>query len=385
MLPVAHVAGVIEQAAVIGVDTVFYVSREGSFLRRVHETVGSILANGDCPLARHLEVSRRSTFGPSLRTLDPPELMRMWRQYGNQSPRGFLVSLGLDSEDYTDALRAFGLPVDEVLTNVSTNERLGEFLADHAVSKRILDSLASHRALLTSYLEDRGVGSSTALVADIGWRGTIQDNLCHLLPDVEFHGVYFGLFPYLNPQPPNSRKCAVVFDGNLGEDFGHVAPPAAVEAAWTPPIPTVLGYRRLADGRILPDGPFEHHRADGLINAFQAGVMDLLPLAKWMVASGATTELIRAGLQDALRRYFSDPLPGVCDIWFESAHDDTFGVLNETPYAKSRVSRDFLDMPDGAQTHALRSPRSGRRATHPGCRCRLQQWFAGSRAGRTFI
>lgn len=352
VLPVAHVAGVIEQAAQVGVERVYYLSREGSFLRRVHEAVGSILAGGEAPQPRHLQVSRRSTFGPSLRTLDPSDLMRMWRQYSNQSPRGFLVSLGLDAGDYAEDLRAFGLAVDGVLANVACDEQLGEFLADRAVSKRILKSLDTNRTLLTSYLEDRGVGEGTTLVADIGWRGTIQDNLCHLLPDLEFHGVYFGLFPYLNPQPPNSRKSAVVFDGNLGEGFNHVSPPAAVEAAWTPPIPTVLEYRRLADGRVMPVGPLEHHRADGLINAYQAGVLEsATTVASWMVSVGGTTELIRSGLQEVLRRYYSCPLPGVCDIWFESAHDDTFGVLNETPYAKSRVSREFLEMPDGAEAH----------------------------------
>jgi FMN phosphatase YigB (HAD superfamily) len=352
VLSVAHVAGVIEQAAQVGVEKVYYVSREGSFLRRVHEAVGSIITGGDAPQPRHLEVSRRSTFGPSLRTLDPSDLMRMWRQYSNQSPRGFLVSLGLDADDYADDLRRFGLGIEEVLVDVSRNERLGEFLADRTVSKRVMDSLDQNRALLAAYLEDRGVGDAPTVVADIGWRGTIQDNLCHVLPDVEFHGVYLGLFPYLNPQPANSSKRAVVFDGNLGDVFGHVSPPAAVEAAWTPSIPTVHGYQRLADGRVLPEGPLEPHRADGLIAAFQAGALDSAPtVARWMVSVGATTELIRSGLQDVLRRYYSCPLPGVCDIWFESAHDDTFGVLNETPYAKSRVSRDFLDLPHGAEAH----------------------------------
>ncbi len=352
VLPVAHVAGVIEQAAQTDVEKVYYVSREGNFLRRVHEVVGPILAGRDVPQPRHLQVSRRSTFGPSLRSLDRADLMRMWSQYSNQSPRGFLVSLGLDADDYADDLRMFGLATDEVLMDVSRNEQLSEFLADRAVSKRILESLDRNRSLLTSYLADRGIGKASTLVADIGWRGTIQDNLCHLLPDVEFHGVYFGLFPYLNPQPANSSKHAVVFDGNLGESFDHVSPPAAVEAAWTPLIPTVHGYEQLADGRVMPEGPLEHHRADGLIVAFQAGVLDSAPaVARWMVSVGATTGLIRSGLQDLLRRYYSNPLPGVCDIWFESAHDDTFGVLNETPYAKSRVSRDFLDLPDGAETH----------------------------------
>jgi hypothetical protein len=41
-------------------------------------------------------------------------------------------------------------------------------------------------------------------------------------------------------------------------------------------------------------------------------------------------------------RYYHEPPPGVADIWFSSAHDDTFGALNVTPFGKAIPSRSWL-------------------------------------------
>jgi hypothetical protein len=189
-----------------------------------------------------------------------------------------------------------------------------------------------------------------AVVADVGWRGTIQDNLCAVLPDTLVHGVYLGLFPYLNPQPVNARKSAVVFDGNLGEPYHFADPPAAVEAPWTPVVPSTVGYEAGADGVVRAVQEDEPGRAEHLLRCFADGVRLGAPVAaRRMAAVGADTTLLRAGLQEALVRYYRQPEPGVADIWFDSAHDDTFGALNETPYAKLEPPRSLLWSPVPAE------------------------------------
>ena len=60
-----------------------------------------------------IEVSRRSTFGPSLRTFEPGELMRLWSMYSTQSPRGLVASLGLDEEPARSVFANHGLDWDE--------------------------------------------------------------------------------------------------------------------------------------------------------------------------------------------------------------------------------------------------------------------------------
>jgi hypothetical protein len=152
---------------------------------------------------------------------------------------------------------------------------------------------------------------------------------------VHFHGVYMGLFPYLNKQPLNVSKEALAFDGNLGHSFDHVSPPAVLESPLTPSIPSAVGYTDHPDGRVLVVTQEELGRADELIFDFQAGVRAAVPyLVDHFIANGYDFDLLSKASENFLKRYFVDPDPGVADIWFSSAHDDTFGALNLSPFGK---------------------------------------------------
>jgi FMN phosphatase YigB (HAD superfamily) len=356
-LVVPHISAAIERAIELDEDTVFYMSREGASAAEIHGLVAKQMFGSQAPRCVHLEVSRRSTFGPSLTSLDDASLGRMWRQYSAQSPAGLLASLGLEPARFDDQLRKAGLAPDASIEGIRSNLRVREFLDRPDVSASITATLTTQREALLRYLADREFVRPRRVVVDVGWRGTIQDNLCHLLPDTELHGVYLGLFPFYNPQPVNATKRAVIFDGNRGEPFDHVEPPAALEGPLTPPICTTVGYANV-DGRIDAVLQEEVGRADDLVAAFQEGLRFGAPTAaRRYTAWGATSDLLRAGLQDALARYFRDPPPGVADIWFFSSHDDTFGAMNVTPFDKSRpdLSLTYGDTPPASRLSATAS------------------------------
>ena len=357
-LPVALVFAAAQRASERGLGRVFYVSREGAFLSELHRRISDEHPELRFPSAVHLEVSRRSTFGASLSRLDGPNLDRLWSQYPHQSIQGLLSSLGVDSDELGEGIHRFGLDPDEVIHEIRSNSRVREFLADTEVESTIMRSLKNQRELLVRYLRDRGVTADQALVVDLGWRGTIQDNFAHILTDVHFHGVYMGLFPYLNRQPVNVSKEALAFDGNLGDSFDHVSPPAVLESPLTPNIPSAVSYRLHPDGRVLVVTQEEVGRAGDLISNFQEGVRSATPfLVDHFIANGYDFELLSAASKVFLKRYFVDPDPGVADIWFNSTHDDTFGALNRSPFGKGfdpaailRAKGDLLKIP-----HALES------------------------------
>ncbi|MEN0077108.1 MAG: hypothetical protein AAGC69_22175, partial [Paracraurococcus sp.] len=86
-----------EGALAAGTDRLWFFTREGAFLREVHEAIRVAdpfsLALPDSGL---LEVSRLATFGPSLTDLSPQSLMRLWSLYSTQSLAGLGASLNLD-------------------------------------------------------------------------------------------------------------------------------------------------------------------------------------------------------------------------------------------------------------------------------------------------
>ena len=65
-------------------------------------------------------------------------------------------------------------------------------------------------------------------------------------------------------------------------------------------------------------------------------------VARWIVANGAATDVLRPVVAEHLADYYQRPHPGIADLWFDSAHDDTFGVLNVTSFAKTRPDRTWF-------------------------------------------
>jgi hypothetical protein len=87
---------------------------------------------------------------------------------------------------------------------------------------------------------------------DIGWRGTIQDNLAHVLPEKTLFGHYLGLARVLNEQPVNCRSTP------SAPTSTSTPRPATSWTPWPPgdaqqlPNGSVEGYRLLPSARSKP-------------------------------------------------------------------------------------------------------------------------------------
>src|SRR6185295_6164659 len=193
------------------------------------------------------------------------------------------------------AIAEAGLTVDDVVAHAATDERVAVLLDRPDVRSHVDRALRRRREALDAYLrQEMDLAHADVLVVDVGWRGTIQDNLARVLPDHRLHGLYLGLFPYLNPKPVEGTKRAVAFDANAGDPFVHVSPPAAIESPLTPDIPSPVDYTMRGDGRVVVVHEQEGPRARAEIEAFQAGVLAAAPrLVEWMVVNGLTTPMLR--------------------------------------------------------------------------------------------
>lgn len=343
-LAVMVVARGLEKAYREQVDRIHYVSREGIFLATVHEAVEPLLRPPGAQAVRpvHLALSRRATFGASLHAPYRFSLQRMWSMYAKQSPRAMLLSIGVDPDDFREEVLAAGLDLDAVISDVRLDPRVDAFLADPEVERKLTAHVERARDLLSRYVLGRTTMTSPFIVADIGWRGTIHDNLVRALGIGSSFGVYFGLFPFLNAQPVGSQKVAVAFDGNLGEDFAFADPPAVLERPWTPDVPSTIGYRD-EGGEVVPLFDQEAGHVSAGIAAFQQGSLEVAPLvARWLVGFGLTTTALRPQIAVWARELWENPPPGVADIWFSSDHDDSFGALNRTDFGKDRPGETWL-------------------------------------------
>lgn len=203
-----------------GVKQVFFLSREGQPLMRMFEMYQARV--GGQITTHYLEVSRRSTLLPSLAPLTEEKFETLFRQYRRISLLEFLSSLGLQAQTRSIA-KALGLP--------EGNEALREEDFPTSLTFTILKTLpqfqqlyesqrATRRRAFIAYLSELSGGTlpDRLVIVDVGWKGTIQDNLYALLccddgaPVKSITGYYLGLVAHGAAGPCNDKH-GLLFSG----------------------------------------------------------------------------------------------------------------------------------------------------------------------------
>jgi hypothetical protein len=326
----------LEQALKTGVDTMHFFTREGEFVgEAVTELInadvfGLAATDYDYPRVDVLEVSRLATFNASLDAIDRRSLMRMWSRYSTQSPTALGMTLKVSPEVLAAACRRVGLRPDEEIMDPWASPQVAALLEDPGFMTEANHRRLHDREVLLQYLESHGIdrdGGEPLLVVDLGWRGTIQDNLAPLLPDRTIHGVYLGLLKYLNPQPPNVDKSAWLFEENRGEELGRPIWANAVETLFNAAGGSVSGYT--IEGGTTAIRDVHEAEEEALAEAFRpvqrAALASLPAFARRVRLDGLTSSSLRGIGLARLAEYERRP-PSTLALAFERVqHNETFG------------------------------------------------------------
>lgn len=323
-----------QQAVKNNNEVVYFFTREGEFYLQIYNALakGYVLGS-ETPPAQLLEVSRVATFAASLGEVSPESLMRLWRQYSNQSPAGLLRSLGLDPKTYTNSLERHGLAPDELVVYPWQDPRVLAFLSDAETKKKINSHLVTAKNTLLDYLESQGISKAAGGnigIVDIGWRGTIQDNLAHTLGGVQWHGYYLALNQYLNPQPKNVHKHAWGPDRNKNEQYSNLLDTVTpLEMLCNSPHGSVTGYRHeknaiVAERLIDKD---ENGIYEEAIKHYQAGVLETLPFwADYLRTHAYTADELRPTGMALWSEIIKNPPNFLAQAYFRLNHNEIFGL-----------------------------------------------------------
>lgn len=190
-----------ENALRNGVKDLFFFAREGQLLQRMfdivqsHEPVATIRSH-------YLKVSRRSTFLLSLCELDQENFDVLFRQYRSISIAEFLKSLALDEHV---AMLADALGVELALLTQRSSDLPQDPLFGHLLKHPSFRSLYETERIARSNAFGTYVAGFTdgrvpehLHVVDVGWKGSIQDNLFNWLRNrygeaAGVSGYYIGL------------------------------------------------------------------------------------------------------------------------------------------------------------------------------------------------
>ncbi len=343
---------VMEEALRRNVDTVHFMTREGVFFRRIYDMLVEIdvFDVGKYPESALIEVSRRSTFAASLSDFAIEPLRRLWSQYSVQSISALAITLNIDLAEWRPVAKQLGIDVDKQIEYPWRDQDFRRFITHPRIVRTGRQAIARQCSELVEYLEAAGFeprADKDRLVVDIGWRGTIQDNLAQLVAG-RIHGCYFGLERFLNPQPANGSKSAYVFDVERGYPL-HISEVAGLEFLFNAPGGSTAGYR--AGKAIRQIIPKEEDCVLGPVAALQARLLEgAARTGDFVKRHGLVSHDFVSFAREIVERFTRCPPVEVAEAFFGLSHNESFGT-GEVHSMKFDASALDLASLGGARLH----------------------------------
>jgi len=284
-----------------------FVARDGDLLREATRRLLRHIPVSAAPELAYVHLSRRATALPAMDAMNAAAIEAAAAvRAGPLTLRMLLEFHGLSANRLRNRLGKHNLSLD---TRISSPSRLSDLFADEEFQADVATSIAEQRELLSSYLaeHDLQAGSSTSLV-DIGWRGSIQNNLSKAFPG-KLTGLYLGLWSEDNCTDSfPATAFGLICDQRRGRDLREGAAWYAahlLEAICRAPEGTTLSYREV-DGRVIPmlaaDGSRSAEiQSSAAVEDIRTGILDRIEeLARDTSWSCQTDDQIRRTVQDSL-------------------------------------------------------------------------------------
>lgn len=314
-------------------DRIFFFTREGEFFKSVYDSIAAQNPFGtNIPEAVVLEVSRVATFSPSLQTVSIKSLMRIWSLYSTQSIGALFSSLDIEIAPFSDVIAQYNLDIDGEIRYPWLDQRVISLFDDESFISRIESIIREKRDLICGYLKSKSFPSEgNVSIVDIGWRGTIQDNLAHIFPNLHIDGYYLALDKFINEQPQNTRKFGYVANLNNAElassfIFGKVSP---IEMLCNSPNGSVVGYKQQGEifsaNRLIHES--ENRSYHDAVVHFQRGVIEAAAnIGEAVRVHSLYSEIFKKMALSNWTEIISSPSSAIADAYFKLAHNESFGL-----------------------------------------------------------
>lgn len=212
---------------------VFFLSREGEFLKKLFDLYVKKINNKKID-THYLIVSRKSTYLPSLKELKKENFSYLLDQYSYITIREFLKSLNFTDKEIKEIDVSFKNYNNSIIENLMLNttelnkvlevvpidfdKKIAYFKDSNALKRLIKNEVFSkiyekkrleQNKNFNSYIKQFTESKDIAIV-DIGWNGTIQDNIQNILGNsYKIEGYYLGLNRRNNYL--NTKKTGLLF------------------------------------------------------------------------------------------------------------------------------------------------------------------------------
>lgn len=193
----AFTARLFQRAVQLGESDLLFCSREGLLLKELFDRYQEKLGCSGKIRTHYFYTSRLASFLPSLGPLKTEGFNRLFRQYRSLSLRTFLLSLQFPEDLIAQISSALGVPAKEEFSDFPNSLAYAQLRALPLFTDEYERARQEQRTNTIEYLKCFYPNSKlpgTLTLVDVGWKGTIQDNVRNILPDdVTLRGLYVGL------------------------------------------------------------------------------------------------------------------------------------------------------------------------------------------------
>lgn len=319
---------IVEYAIKNKIEKVYYQTREGETFIKIHELIKRNNPFGvKVPECDTMEVSRMATFSASLKEFSTTELLRLWSQYRVQSMKALFKTLAIDITPYKEFMGKYDINIEENIVEPWFDLRVQNLCADKVFTDKIQIELNRKREeLLTYFKEKKGIENDDKplFVVDIGWRGTIHDNLCHIYPNKMIGGYYLTLYDYYNLQPKNSYKISYLDDKNIrNNEIASII--TLLEWIYNPGTGSVIEYKQ---GEAIRKAKTEETEIvkkyiKPLQDGMFAGAEVINEYMKYHPYEAVETKNY---VYDLIRKIKTKPSKELIEAYYSMVFNDTFGT-----------------------------------------------------------
>lgn len=332
---------IVEYAIKNNIDKVYYQTREGETFIKIHELIKKNNPFGvKLPECDILEVSRMGTFSASLKEFSITELLRLWSQYRVQSMKTLFKTLAIDITPYKEYMGKYDININEDIVEPWFDLRVQNLCNDKEFTSKIQVELDRKRKELLEYFKEKKniVNDDKPLfTVDIGWRGTIQDNLAYIFTNKTIGGYYLTLYDFYNIQPKNSYKISFIDDKNV-RDNEVACMITLLEWIYNPGTGSVVEYkqgeaiRKAKTKEINVVKQYIKPLQDGMF----AGAEIINEYMKYHPYEAYETKEF---VYELLRKTKKNPSKELVDAYYSMVFNDTFGTAEYVEKKDNKLSK----------------------------------------------
>lgn len=319
---------IVEYAIKNNIDKVYYQTREGETFIKIHELIKRNNPFGvELPDCDTIEVSRMGTFSASLKEFSITELLRLWSQYRVQSVKALFRTLAIDIVPYKEFMEKYDINIEENIVDPWFDLRIQNLCNDKEFTAKIQVELNRKREELLQYFKEKKNiinDEKPMFTVDIGWRGTIQDNLAYIFNNKMVGGYYLTLYDFYNVQPKNSYKISFIDDKSI-RDNEVACMITLLEWIYNPGTGSVIEYKQ--GEAVRKAKTKETNIVEKYIKPLQEGMLaGAEVLNEYMKYHPYEAEETKKFVYEVIRNVKKKPSKELVDAYYSMVFNDTFGT-----------------------------------------------------------